>query len=113
MNKNLLKKIEQYAQFASLLALINTKAQTHREFRKSSIYNASYISTSDWQIFNKATDWKNTSLFLGAGSIVTFRDGVVMYSSFGRTNTPSPPSILWSILNSASAFLLLHSIKSY
>ncbi|QEK51534.1 T9SS type A sorting domain-containing protein [Pedobacter aquae] len=77
-----------------------SQAQVEGEFRTRSTYNASYTSTSGWQIFNAATGWTNTSSVPGTGSIVTIRDGVVMTSNFGSTNiSTTPPGILGSILN--------------
>ncbi|MRX48711.1 T9SS type A sorting domain-containing protein [Pedobacter puniceum] len=74
-----------------------SQAQVDGEFRTRSTYNASYTSTSGWQIFNAATGWTNTSSVPGTGSIVTIRDGVAMTSNFG--SSPTPPGVLGSILN--------------
>jgi hypothetical protein len=87
MKKLLLKKAGRFALIVNLFTItgLAVNAQSDGEFRTRSTYNASYTSTSGWQIFNAATGWTNTGSVPATGSIVTIRDCVVMTSNANAT----------------------------
>jgi hypothetical protein len=83
MKKLLLKKIGRIALCVNLFTITSlaVNAQVNGEFRTRTVYNASFTSTSGWQVFNSATGWTDSGLTPGTGSIVTIRDGVAMTSN--------------------------------